>query len=147
MSLEKASIVWSAKQLKGMVVNGKINFDHIVQRSYVWERSRKSALIESMIIGYPIPPVFAKRVDEGTGKRGSNIYHIMDKTKSLHTFTSYFHYTQSGKKIKHHHKTTGIIWDERVILHEWDHNISLRGFPCFDLCHKRAPRKGHMRYQ
>lgn len=89
MSLEKASIVWSAKQLKGMVVNGKINFDHIVQRSYVWERSRKSALIESMIIGYPIPPVFAKRVDDGTGKRGSNIYHIMDGKQRLSTIKEY----------------------------------------------------------
>ena len=89
MSLEKASIVWSAKQLKGMVINDKINFDHIVQRSYVWERSRKSALIESMIIGYPIPPVFAKRVDDGTGKRGGNIYHIMDGKQRLSTIKEY----------------------------------------------------------
>lgn len=89
MSLERASIVWSAKQLKGMVMNGKINFDHIVQRSYVWERSRKSSLVESMIIGYPIPPVFAKRVDDGTGKRGSNIYHIMDGKQRLSTIKEY----------------------------------------------------------
>lgn len=89
MSLEKASIVWSAKQLKGMVVNGKIDFNHIVQRSYVWERSRKSALIESMIIGYPIPPVFAKRVDDGTGKRGGNIYYIMDGKQRLSTIKEY----------------------------------------------------------
>ena len=89
MSLEKASIVWSAKQLKGMVVNGKIDFNHIVQRSYVWERSRKSALIESMIIGYPIPPVFAKRIDDGTGKRGGNIYYIMDGKQRLSTIKEY----------------------------------------------------------
>ena len=89
MSLEKASIVWSAKQLKGMVVNGKIDFNHIVQRSYVWERSRKSGLIESMIIGYPIPPVFAKRVDDGTGKRGGNIYYIMDGKQRLSTIQEY----------------------------------------------------------
>ena len=62
MSLEKSNITWSARQLKGMVMNGKINFNHIVQRSFVWEKSRKSGLIESMIIGYPIPPVFAKRL-------------------------------------------------------------------------------------
>ena len=85
MSLEKASIVWSAKQLSGMVKNGKINFDHIVQRSYVWERARKSGLIESMILGYPVPSVFAKRVDDGTGKRGGNIYHIMDGKQRLST--------------------------------------------------------------
>ena len=89
MSLEKASIVWSAKQLKGMVVNGKINFDHIVQRSYVWERSRKSALIESMIIGYPIPSVFAKRTDDGTGKRGGNVYAILDGKQRLSTIKEY----------------------------------------------------------
>lgn len=89
MSLEKASIVWSNKQLKGMVMNGKINFDHIVQRSYVWERSRKSALIESMIIGYPVPPVFAKRIDNGTGHRGSNTYYIMDGKQRLSTIKEY----------------------------------------------------------
>ncbi|MDD5980152.1 MAG: DUF262 domain-containing protein [bacterium] len=85
MSLEKASIVWSAKQLSGMVKNGKINFEHIIQRSYCWERSRKSALIESMILGYPIPAVFAKRIDDGSGKRGSNTYYIMDGKQRLST--------------------------------------------------------------
>lgn len=85
MSLEKASIVWSAKQLSGMVKNGKIDFNHIIQRSYVWERTRKSALIESMILGYPIPAVFAKRMDDGTGKRGSNTYYIMDGKQRLST--------------------------------------------------------------
>ena len=85
MSLEKASIVWSAKQLSGMVKNGKINFDHIIQRSYCWERARKSSLIESMILGYPIPPVFAKRMDDGSGKRGSNTYFIMDGKQRLST--------------------------------------------------------------
>lgn len=89
MSLEKASIVWSNKQLKGMVMNGKINFDHIVQRSYVWERSRKSALIESMIIGYPVPTVFAKRIDNGSGQRGSNTYYIMDGKQRLSTIKEY----------------------------------------------------------
>lgn len=85
MSLEKASIVWSAKQLSGMVKNGKIDFNHIIQRSYVWERARKSALIESMILGYPIPAVFAKRMDDGSGKRGSNTYYIMDGKQRLST--------------------------------------------------------------
>ena len=85
MSLEKASIVWSAKQLSGMVKNGKINFEHIIQRSYVWERTRKSSLIESMILGYPIPAVFAKRMDDGSGKRGGNTYFIMDGKQRLST--------------------------------------------------------------
>ena len=85
MSLEKASIVWSARQLSGMVKNGKINFDHIIQRSFCWERARKSSLIESMILGYPIPAVFAKRMDDGSGKRGGNTYYIMDGKQRLST--------------------------------------------------------------
>ena len=89
MSLEKANITWTAKQLGAMVKSGKINFDHIVQRSYVWESSRKSALIESMIIGYPVPPIFAKRNDDGTGKRGGNIYYIMDGKQRLSTVKEY----------------------------------------------------------
>ena len=89
MSLEKASIVWSAKQLSGMIKNAKINFDHIVQRSYVWERTRKSLFIESMFLGYPIPTIFAKRVDDGTGKRGGNIYYIMDGKQRLSTIKEF----------------------------------------------------------
>lgn len=88
MSLEKASIGWSAKQLKVMVTNGKINFDHIVQRSYVWEKERKSHLIESMILGYPIPPIYAKRAD-GDGTKGSNTYYIMDGKQRLSTIKEY----------------------------------------------------------
>ena len=89
MSLEKASIVWSSKQLKGMVMNGKIDFNHIVQRSYVWEKSRKTGLIESMIMGYPIPMVYAKRIDDGSGKRGSNTYYIMDGKQRLSTIKEF----------------------------------------------------------
>ena len=88
MSLEKASIAWSAKQIVGMIMREKINFEHIIQRSYCWERSRKSSLIESMILGYPIPAVFAKRVDDETieaGKKSSNIYYIMDGKQRLST--------------------------------------------------------------
>lgn len=89
MSLEKSSISWSAKQLKNMIASGKIDFDHIIQRSYVWERKRKTALIESMILGYPIPAVFAKRADDGTGKRGGNIYSIMDGKQRLSTVAQF----------------------------------------------------------
>lgn len=89
MGLEKASISWSAKQLKKMIAGGKIDFDHIIQRSFVWERTRRSALIESMIKGYPIPPVFAKRFDDGSGKRNNSVYSIMDGKQRLSTIAQY----------------------------------------------------------
>lgn len=89
MSLEKATIVWSAKQISGMIKMEKINFEHIVQRGSVWERKRQSAFIESLILGYPFPNIYAKRVDDGTGKRGGNIYYIMDGKQRLLTVKQY----------------------------------------------------------
>ena len=59
MSLRKASITWNANQIAKMVNNGKVTFDNVVQRSYVWEPTRRSKLITSMIIGFPIPPWYS----------------------------------------------------------------------------------------
>lgn len=83
MSLEHASITWSAKQLSNMIKNGKIDFNHIVQRSYVWEKSRKTSLIESLILGYDIPKIYAKRTLGESGKRNSNSYAILDGKQRL----------------------------------------------------------------
>lgn len=89
MSLEKANLNWSAKNIKNMVVKGNIDFNHIVQRSYVWERKRKTALIESMILGYPVPPIFAKRIDDGSGKKAALVYSIMDGKQRLSTVAQF----------------------------------------------------------
>lgn len=89
MALQKASIVWSAKQISSMVKNGKINFEHISQRSLVWERARKSNLIESMILSYPIPQVFAKRLVGEENKKGNSIYFVLDGKQRLSTVKEY----------------------------------------------------------
>lgn len=63
MALNKANITWSCKQIAKMAGNDTFRFDNIIQRSYVWEQSRKSNLIHSIIEGYPIPPFYARKVD------------------------------------------------------------------------------------
>lgn len=85
MSLEKASISWNLKQLAGMVNTGRANMEHIVQRGLTWDRDRKSNLIHSLIMGYPVPPVFAKR--DNSGKH--NIYYIMDGKQRLTTIKEF----------------------------------------------------------
>ena len=79
MSLRKANITWRAEQITSMIKGKKISFDNLIQRSFVWDKVRKGELIESMIIGYPIPPVYAKRGDD-------TIYDILDGNKDLPQF-------------------------------------------------------------
>lgn len=89
MALQKASIVWSAKQISSMVKNGKINFEHISQRSLVWERARKSNLVESLILSYPVPQVYARRIVGKENKKGDSVYFILDGKQRLSTIKEF----------------------------------------------------------
>lgn len=82
MSLRKASITWNANQIAKMVNNGKVTFDNVVQRSYVWDPLRRSKLITSMIIGYPIPPIYSKRGE-------NKIYDILEGQQRLVTIAKF----------------------------------------------------------
>lgn len=82
MSLRKASITWNSNQVAKMVNSKKVTFDNVVQRSYVWELSRRSKLITSMIIGYPIPPIYAKRGE-------NRIYDILEGQQRLVTIAKF----------------------------------------------------------
>ena len=80
--LNKANMNWTTKQISKMVENGKLVFDNVIQRSYVWEKSRKSGLIHSIIEGYPVPPFYARRVD---GK----IYDFLDGKQRINAIVSF----------------------------------------------------------
>lgn len=85
MSLEHSTINWSNKQISSMIHSQKINLKHIVQRSDVWERARRSLFIDSMIQGYDIPKVYAKRYEDEDGKKSSRIYSMLDGKQRLTT--------------------------------------------------------------
>lgn len=89
MSYDYGTIVWGANQVAAMIRNKKMIFTNDVQRPCVWEKGRKTALIESMILNIPIPAVYAKRFDDGSGKRSSNIYDILDGKQRLTTIQQY----------------------------------------------------------
>ena len=42
MSLRKANITWRAEQIASMIKGKKISFDNLIQRSFVWDKTRKS---------------------------------------------------------------------------------------------------------
>lgn len=76
LKIEGASISWTCKQVAKMMDNDKIDFKNVVQRSFVWERHRMSELIWSIIMGYPIPPVYAERGD--TDNEKVKVYSVLD---------------------------------------------------------------------
>ena len=59
--LKKANLQWSAKGLTKQIQKGTITFDNAIQRGYVWDITRKSLLIHSMIESYPVPPFYAAK--------------------------------------------------------------------------------------
>lgn len=68
--LEGASITWTNKQVAKMIEKETISFDNIVQRGEVWELWRMSELIWSILMNYPIPPIYCER---GTGSDDNKI--------------------------------------------------------------------------
>lgn len=75
--MERYNIQWTAKTLVNQMSKGKVNFDNAVQRGLVWDVSRKSLLIHSMIYGYAIPAMYFVKDENGVydsldGKQRSN---------------------------------------------------------------------------
>ena len=76
LKIEGSSITWTCKQIVKMMDKETISFKNVVQRSFVWEKHRMSELIWSIIMGYPIPPVYAERGGNENDK--IKIYDVMD---------------------------------------------------------------------
>lgn len=81
-----------------------------MQREFVWDAQKSSRLIESIILGLPIPPLFLLEV-------GSNEYELIDGFQRLTTVANYvngepWNVAQSGKKRKA--KLSGKIMEELI---------------------------------
>ena len=81
--LKRLNINWNARQLAKMCQNGSITFDNAIQRGYVWDIKRKSLLIESMLIGYPVPAFYARR-DE------SKVFDMLDGKQRSSAITEFY---------------------------------------------------------
>ena len=79
--LSVSSIPYTFKQVCKMIDNNGISFDNVVQRSYTWEKARRSEFIWSIIMNYPIPPIYAGRDINGDNKT----LDIMDGQQRLTT--------------------------------------------------------------
>lgn len=85
--MTKANITWNAKQIAKMVQNGSLKFDNAVQRGFVWDKKRQTLLIDSMLRGYPIPPMYTIKV--GTNANGTGIYDCLDGKQRCTTIAQF----------------------------------------------------------
>lgn len=76
LKIEGSSITWTCKQIVKMMDKDTINFKNVVQRSFVWEKHRMSELIWSIIMGFPIPPVYSERGGNENDK--VKVYDVLD---------------------------------------------------------------------
>ena len=76
---ERKSFPRTARDLKIMYEKGNLSFDNAVQRSFVWKNTSKdnkmSMLIDSMMRGLPIPPMYCNCIFEDPKKK---IYDFLD---------------------------------------------------------------------
>jgi hypothetical protein len=76
LKIEGSSITWTCKQIVKMIDKETISFKNVVQRSFVWEKHRMSELIWSIIMGFPIPPVYSERGGNENDK--VKVYDVLD---------------------------------------------------------------------
>lgn len=76
---ERKSFPRMARDLKVMSERGNLSFDNAVQRSFVWKNTvkdnRMSMLIDSMIRGLPIPPMYCNCIFEDVKNK---VYDFLD---------------------------------------------------------------------
>ena len=87
LKIEGSSITWTCKQIVKMIDKETISFKNVVQRSFVWERHRMSELIWSIIMGYPIPPVYSERGGNENDK--VKVYDVLDGQQRCTTIYKY----------------------------------------------------------
>lgn len=82
--MQRVNIQWTAKTLCRQMESGKVNFDNAVQRGLVWDISKKSLLIHSMIYGYAIPAMYFTRDEDG-------VYDSLDGKQRSNAISEYLH--------------------------------------------------------
>lgn len=88
----KQNLPWSCNALTKRIDKQEAVFDSAVQRTYVWTADQKSLLIHSLIIGAPIPPMYAvKETVETENGNTKSIYSFLDgkqRSNAIHDYIS-----------------------------------------------------------
>lgn len=83
-----------------------LDLDHIVQRGFVWSTEMSSKLIESILLGYPIPPIFCLKIP---GEKETT-YSVMDGKQRICSCLEYCSNSFPLSK-----DIPSIIWDDEEV--------------------------------
>lgn len=75
---------FSIPQLIQFIEDGDIEISPNFQRNFVWDRTRKSRLIESIFLGLPLPSIYFSQYKDGR-------LAIVDGLQRLHTIDEFYH--------------------------------------------------------
>lgn len=56
---------FSVRQLQLLIDDGDLELNPDFQRNFIWDRTRQSLLIESMLLGLPLPSIYLSQYDDG----------------------------------------------------------------------------------
>lgn len=56
---------FSVRQLSWLIDDGDLELNPDFQRNFIWDRNRQSLLIESMLLGLPLPSIYLSQYDDG----------------------------------------------------------------------------------
>lgn len=73
---------WTAKKIAKMLDKGEISLNHTFQRNFIWTKRQASLLIQTMMIDYPVPPLYAAKGPEGT-------FDVFEGKQRVTSITSY----------------------------------------------------------
>lgn len=76
---------WTTETISSQIAKGNINLNPSFQRRDAWNKIKKSRLIESMIIGLPVPPIV---LAEQPGRKGSFV--VLDGKQRLLTIMQFY---------------------------------------------------------
>lgn len=80
--MKTSKLVRPVERLFKMFEGRKINFDLVIQRkNNIWDVRRKSMFVHSILVGYPVPALFATKED--------TMYHFLDGKQRLTSLFSY----------------------------------------------------------
>lgn len=71
------------KVIVEMIQDGDIILRPHYQRGFIWDRTKSSLLIESVLLNIPLPPVYLAQEEDGT-------LSVIDGLQRLHTFLNYY---------------------------------------------------------